>query len=651
MRRNSAAFHIPKKFLSLHSYIQKLNIILSMNWISNISITKSFLIIIYLSILIIPIPFIEGTKDASRLFEDLLSDYNKLVRPVDNTNDTVVVNFKLKLSQLLDVHEKNQIMTTNVWLQHSWIDSKLKWDPAEYGGVDVLYVPSDLIWLPDVVLYNNADGNYQVSIMTKAKLSPNGTVEWAPPAIYKSMCQIDIEWFPFDLQTCHLIFGSWTYGGLEVNLKHKDWHLQREEQELVIGYDREYNETVWIVDNGIDLSDYYPSVEWDILNVPGKRHEKRYPCCESPFIDLTYEIHLRRKTLFYTVNLIFPSVGISFLTALVFYLPSDGGEKISLSILILISLTVFFLLLVEIIPSTSLVIPLIGKYLLFTMVMVTLSVIVTVITLNIHFRSPSTHTMPKWVKKVFIQVLPYYLLMRRPKNVVKEEESEIKNCKGILRDAMSVKKKDEPEIKVKKNSYSRRKSSFINDRKFSMRSGHTSALFEQMDYLSPHYITNAMNSSSSSGSVINATGSYNDTSININKSQPFGSTFGILTDPSNIGTSNSTIQQPLSTSSIKEHLTVEGQQNNITGNSNNNNTSNSNTKLYTPIQSAVDSVTYIAGHLRNEEENQQVIEDWKYVSVVMDRIFLMLFTFFCLTGIVVIILRAPTIYNRTEALA
>lgn len=114
----------------------------------------------------------------------------------------------------------------------------------------------------------------------------------------------------FFRQTCHLIFGSWTYGGLEVNLKHKDWHLQREEQELVIGYDREYNETVWIVDNGIDLSDYYPSVEWDILNVPGKRHEKRYPCCESPFIDLTYEIHLRRKTLFYTVNLIFPSVGI-----------------------------------------------------------------------------------------------------------------------------------------------------------------------------------------------------------------------------------------------------------------------------------------------------------------------------------------------------
>lgn len=35
-----------------------------------------------------------------------------------------------------------------------WYDYNLKWNPAEYGGVDRLYVPSELIWLPDIVLYN-----------------------------------------------------------------------------------------------------------------------------------------------------------------------------------------------------------------------------------------------------------------------------------------------------------------------------------------------------------------------------------------------------------------------------------------------------------------------------------------------------------------
>lgn len=39
---------------------------------------------------------------------------------------------------------------------------------------------------------------------------------------------------------------------------------------------------------------------------------------------------MRRKTLFYTVNLIIPLVGITFLTVLVFYLPSDSGEKVYL---------------------------------------------------------------------------------------------------------------------------------------------------------------------------------------------------------------------------------------------------------------------------------------------------------------------------------
>jgi hypothetical protein len=36
----------------------------------------------------------------------------------------------------------------------SWYDYKLQWDPREYGGVEMLHVPSDHIWRPDIVLYN-----------------------------------------------------------------------------------------------------------------------------------------------------------------------------------------------------------------------------------------------------------------------------------------------------------------------------------------------------------------------------------------------------------------------------------------------------------------------------------------------------------------
>ena len=94
-------------------------------------------------------------------------------------------------------------------------------------------------------------------------------------------------------------------------------------------------------------------------------------------------------------------------------------EQVTLSISILTSLYVFFLLVVEIIPPTSLVVPLLGKYLIFAMILVSLrllaspqlndhvnmisyisSICVTVVVLNVHFRSPQTHKMAPWVKRV-----------------------------------------------------------------------------------------------------------------------------------------------------------------------------------------------------------------------------------------------------------
>ncbi|CAG2167598.1 unnamed protein product [Oppiella nova] len=177
--------------------------------------------------------------EAMEAMEAVMHRYNRLIRPVYNNSDKLTVKMGLKLSQLIDVNLKNQIMTTNVWVNQEWMDHKLKWDPEEYGGVSQLYVPAEEIWLPDIkflkwdpeeyggvsqlyvpaeeiwlpdiVLYNNADGNYEVTIMTKAIIHDNGKVVWNPPAIYKSSCNIDINYFPFDQQECFMKFGSWTW--------------------------------------------------------------------------------------------------------------------------------------------------------------------------------------------------------------------------------------------------------------------------------------------------------------------------------------------------------------------------------------------------------------------------------------------------------
>jgi nicotinic acetylcholine receptor len=58
--------------------------------------------------------------------------------------------------------------------------------------------------------------------MTKATIHHDGLVTWKPPAIYKSLCPIDVEFFPFDEQLCTLKIGSWSFDGYSVDIKHKD---------------------------------------------------------------------------------------------------------------------------------------------------------------------------------------------------------------------------------------------------------------------------------------------------------------------------------------------------------------------------------------------------------------------------------------------
>ncbi|KAH9376505.1 hypothetical protein HPB48_006590 [Haemaphysalis longicornis] len=288
-------------------------------------------------------------------------------------------------------NEKNQIMTSNVWLQLVWTDYQLKWDEADYGGIAVLRLPPDKVWKPDIVLFNNADGNYEVRYKSNVLIYPSGQVMWVPPAIYQSSCTIDVTYFPFDQQKCVMKFGSWTFNGDQVSLKL-------------------YNNNFWV-----DLSDYWKSGTWDIVEVPAFLNRHNNSKQQRPTeTDISFYITIRRKTLFYTVNLILPTVLISFLCILVFYLPAEAGEKVTLGISILLSLVVFLLLVSKILPPTSLVLPLIAKYLLFTFLMNTMSILVTVIIINWNFRGPRTHRMPNWIRVLFLKYLPAMLLMKRP---------------------------------------------------------------------------------------------------------------------------------------------------------------------------------------------------------------------------------------------
>lgn len=135
----------------------------------------------------------------------------------------------------------------------------------------------------------------------------DGVVRWIPPAIYKSSCSIDMRNFPFDEQSCHLKYGSWTYDGNKLELAFYD--------ELV----------------DFDTREYIDSSEWTIVRTAAEHNVRLYPCCEDePYPDITFYLTIKRRTAFYIYVLILPSVLLSFLTLVLFWIPPQRPDRTSL---------------------------------------------------------------------------------------------------------------------------------------------------------------------------------------------------------------------------------------------------------------------------------------------------------------------------------
>ncbi|XP_031707631.1 neuronal acetylcholine receptor subunit alpha-2-like [Anarrhichthys ocellatus] len=500
------------------------------------------------------------------LFRSLFGSYSKWTRPARNITDVVIVKFGLSIAQLIDVDEKNQMMTTNVWLKQEWTDYKLQWSPSDFDNVTSIRVPSELIWVPDIVLYNNADGEFTITHMTKAHLFHTGRVCWVPPAIYKSSCSIDVTFFPFDQQSCKMKFGSWTYDRAKIDLEP--------------------------FENTVDLKDYWESGEWAIVNAVGTYNTKKYDCCHEIYPDITYYFVIRRLPLFYTINLIIPCLLISFLTVLVFYLPSDCGEKITLCISVLLSLTVFLLLITEIIPSTSLVIPLIGEYLLFTMIFVTLSIVITVFMLNVHHRSSETHTMPRWVHGLFLSAVPRWLCMKRPQHGVRPARLH------HLTDKLLPVRTPGP-AHISSTWVTQESDIDLYDSQEDAR--------DETHYCDVHGYTDADNLGRFG---VKVAGRPRISPL----SPPLPPSLGYILLPQRL----SPLSLDWDTPPV-EHGSIQGPMASA---------------LSPAVVSALEGVTYIAEHLRAEEADFSVKEDWKYVAMVVDRIFLWMFIIVCLLGTV-----------------
>ncbi|CAJ0954268.1 unnamed protein product, partial [Ranitomeya imitator] len=277
--------------------------------------------------------------------------YRNDLRPVESPDETVDIYIGLTLSNLISLKEVDETLTTNVWVEHGWYDKRLSWNKTEFYGIDTLRVTPDMVWQPKLILENNNNGDFEVAYYCNVLIADDGYIYWLPPAIFQTPCSINVNYFPFDWQNCSLKFSSFTYNAKEINLRLK------EEQDA----ETERNYPVeWIV---IDEGAFTENGEWEIVHIPAKKNIDRSVSPESTkYQDITFYLIIKRKPLFYIINILAPCVLIALMANLVFYLPADSGEKMTLAISVLLAQSVFLLLISQRLPETSFAIPLISKW-------------------------------------------------------------------------------------------------------------------------------------------------------------------------------------------------------------------------------------------------------------------------------------------------
>ncbi|XP_070539565.1 neuronal acetylcholine receptor subunit alpha-6-like [Ptychodera flava] len=382
------------------------------------SLLPSLLLVIIIAVTVLFLNFqakAERMDEAEdRLHRHLFSNYSKYVRPNEN-GEPIFYHFGVGLATLHDVDEKQQILKTGGWTVQEWNDNRLQWDPATFNGIYDILVPTEWLWVPSIKIDGIEREQSYLSKSEKASVKYDGMVVHSPGDKFKTSCTLDISLFPFDKQNCELLFYSPYLPNEILTIRAMD---------------------------GVILRKYNGHVAWDLVNTSSIVRDIFVTEDENvtkTWRSVHYVLHLQRRPLYYIVNIILPSIVQSGLSLFVFWLPCDAGEKLSFSVSILISTSVFSVMVMDIMPVTSEAIPLIMQLIYFNFLIVAVSIVLSIFVLRFHYRPRNKIPMNSTVRRIFLQVLPPYLGLKsfHPKNGVMNDSPPNKNINIEILDVVN----------------------------------------------------------------------------------------------------------------------------------------------------------------------------------------------------------------------
>ena len=273
-----------------------------------------------------------NTQDITNLYRDLFND-TSFYRYAPARKPTEVL-IRVQLEEIGKIDDVNEMLVTRIRCHIRWKDKRLVWDnDNNYGGQDgdgisAIQVPPYFVWKPDIALINGVtELNILGSDATPVKIIDEGQLQWSPVGIFESKCHFDLEYYPFDVQTCEVKFGTVSSDDDFVEFKSTS----------CIKIDAVLETSTWTLEN---IEEY--ESEFFFNPKEGKKQQI-----------LTCAYKLRRKYKFYVISMLLPLMFLGVMNPLAFLIPCDSGEKISFAITLFLSFAVYDTILMEKIPINS----------------------------------------------------------------------------------------------------------------------------------------------------------------------------------------------------------------------------------------------------------------------------------------------------------
>ncbi|XP_029997960.1 5-hydroxytryptamine receptor 3A-like [Sphaeramia orbicularis] len=284
------------------------------------------------------------------------NDFLATVRPVKNWTKPTEVWIDLMLYGILDVDEKTQTIVGNIWTKVIWNNEFLTWNPMLFCEIDLITVPRSLLWIPDLVIQEDASDTGSLQMSPFVSLVPAGLLYTTFRQRLTFTCQLNLSLFPFDSQTCNITFSSMVHSARSMILK--------------------------ALKNDTQLNNFTDRVmktrgEWELKSIKTWHYysaEKKWP--ES---NVLFLVKIVRRPMLYLINFIIPLLYFIILDLASFFIDEAGGEKLSFKVTVLLSISVLLLILKDMLPSTEDNLPLIASYCVGIFAMVGISVLETML--------------------------------------------------------------------------------------------------------------------------------------------------------------------------------------------------------------------------------------------------------------------------------